>query len=243
MDVRKKVIKNSVPNALKVIFAIVGFAFMIGGLFWFMHQKSIVETGEVIKAVISNIDSYRDSDGDTEHHAYVDYSYGGEEYSKVKMSEYSSNMYEGKEIEVYINPDNPWEVTSKSLVYLGPIIFGGIGAVFFVIAMAFVGFDTKKKNKIQKIIQNGTKVYGIVESGYEDRTYKVNGRSPYKFKCSYEDEYSGQKIICESGRVWEYPDNYIGQQVTIYVDRNNKANYYVDLEELFSRGQVMGDIY
>ena len=90
--------KNKTEYFVFGIFALVGTIFVIAGIFWMISGIRFRENAAEVMAVISEIDTYRDSDGDTNHKVYVNYSYDGNTYNDIPLGEYSSGMYEGKEI-------------------------------------------------------------------------------------------------------------------------------------------------
>ena len=79
------------------IFALVGVGLLVGGVIWFTSTKKFVSNAEVIPATITEIEMYRDSDGDMRHTVFVSYVYNGRNYD-VYLPEYNSGMYEGKVI-------------------------------------------------------------------------------------------------------------------------------------------------
>lgn len=220
----------------KAVFGMVGFIMLAVGIILLIRTFSFMEDAAIVEGKITRIETSVDRDGETNHSAYVDYEYDGEEYGKVRLPEYTSSMYEGKIVEIYIDRENPGKVHMKSMVYIAPIIFISIGAVFFTIAMVFVFVSVKKKRREALLIKNGKKVYGQVKGGIVDRTYRVNGKYPYRFECVYEDINSGQPVICTSDRTWETPDMYVGMQVLIYIDVNDRSHYHVDLDSIFKYG-------
>ena len=221
---------------LKVIFGGIGIIMLLIGVILLIQTFDFIDSAVVVEAEITKIESDITNDGETRHRAYVDYEYNGEEYGRVKLDEYSESMYEGKKITVYIDSDNPGEVRLKSMVYFVPIVFMGLGALFFSIGAVFVVIDIKKKRKERALIKNGRKVFGEIQGGFADKTYRVNGKNPYRFKCTYYDVNSGQPVICISDRTWENPDMHVGKQVLIYVDSNDSSHYYVDLDSISKYG-------
>ncbi len=223
--------KNPV-GMIRIIFGIIGLGLMIGGIIFLVNRINYMDNAVVIEAEITDIESYRDSDGDRHHTVYVTYEYEGKEYEDIRLSEYSSSMQEGKTIEIYIDKTDATDVHTKSMFYFGPIMLMGMGGIFVLVAVIFIIVSAKKKNRIKKLVNEGVKIYGEVQGGFVDNTYTYNGRHPYKFNCVYHDQYSGQPVICTSDRTWEQPDFHIGKQVLIYVDKNDRSNYYVDLESI-----------
>ena len=93
------------------IFALVGLGLLIGGIIWFTSTKKFISNADVVSATITEIDTYRDRDGDYHHSVFVAYEYAGRNYD-VYLPEYSSSMYEGKKINVYVDPDTSFLLPS-----------------------------------------------------------------------------------------------------------------------------------
>lgn len=221
------------------IFALVGMGLLIGGIIWFTSTKKFISNADVVSATISEIDSYRDSDGDYHYRVFVAYEYNGRNYD-VYLPEYSSSMYEGKKINVYVDPDNPGKVRGKSMAYLGPIILMGMGGVFSAIGLPIMIAGLKKQSKKKRLLAEGERRYAtIVGSGRTN--VKINGRYLHYVDCEYQDPYSGMKYLYRGGQLREDPYHLMGMQVPVYVDRNDPSQYYVAAEEINTMDSMVQD--
>ena len=137
------------------IFLFIGFLFFIIGIIFFAVGSSILISGnsfmknaEKTTAEISEIDSYYSGSsrlGSKKHYnVTVEYVVDGEVYERT-LNEYNSGMYEGKEIEIYYNPDNPSEIKTGSKIL--EIIFMGIGGLFAVIGGVFLLRNAARKRR------------------------------------------------------------------------------------------------
>ena len=122
--------KNIIVKLTVGLFAVIGFIFIIVGIIWLVSGRKFVQSAVKVSAVISEIESYRDSDENVNYRVYVNYSYGGQRYEDIRLNEYSSSMYEGKEIQVMLDPDNPKKLMTNLGLYIGPAVFIGMGAIF-----------------------------------------------------------------------------------------------------------------
>jgi hypothetical protein len=87
------------------------------------------------KAVITRIESHErvstndkgEEETDASHDVYIAYDYEGKHYER-EMSHYSSGMYEGKEVKIFINPDNPSDISAPGDIFLslGLTAFGAL---------------------------------------------------------------------------------------------------------------------
>ena len=154
-----------------------------------------------------------------------------EEYV-ARIGYYSSTMDEGDPIQLYVQADKPGKPKSVMGLNLTGIILIFMGVIFSLCGGSILFADALKKNKGKKLLANGRKIYAEVTGGRVCYNYTVNGRHPYKLECKYEDVFSGEVFLYSSGYIWEAPDIYIGSQVAVYVNPNNMAEYYVDLDSL-----------
>ena len=224
--------QRRIYNIIAGVFGIMGVIFLIVGGVVFLRQKSFVEGAAEVEGKISRIESSIDFDGETDYKAYVSYEYDGEEYKGVRLSEYSSSMYEGKKIELYVEREKPENVRVKSMIYLFPVIIAGMGGIFLIVAIIMIIISFKLKGVRKKLKETGMKIYAQVEKAIVETAYTSKGRHPYRLECVYYDERSGQPVICTSDIIWEEPDGYIGKYVSVYVDREDRSRYVVDLESL-----------
>ena len=87
------------------IFLFIGIVFLILSAVFLEVNKSHAENYIPTEAVISEIRISSDSSD-----AYATYVVDGKKL-KAKLDAYSSDMYEGQQIEIYYNPENPSDVT------------------------------------------------------------------------------------------------------------------------------------
>ena len=161
----------------------------------------------------------------------VSYTYHDRLY-ETPVSEYSSSMREGDSIKLYVSQDNPEHVRTEMLLFLPSLIFGIVGLPILIVGAVFLIILKSKKRKKQMLLKNGKAVDAVVTGGQKNYNLTVNGKHPWKLECKYEDIYSGETYLYSSYNVWKDPALYIGQNVRVYVDRNNPKKYYVDVDSL-----------
>lgn len=224
--------KNAIVNIVFWIFAVIGIIFFIVGIIWLVSGSRFKQNAVEVSAVIQEIKSYRDSDGDIRHSVYVNYSYNGQYYEAVNLSEYSSSMYVGKEITIMIDPDNPGKNMTNLGLYLGPAIFVGIGVIFACVGIFPLAGIGRKAAMRKKLIASGQYIYATVESIQCNEGYNLNGQHPFNVYCIYKDEYKDIVYRFKSDNIWTNPEYVIqpGSEIKVFVDRQNYKNYHVDVE-------------
>lgn len=108
---------------------ICGLFFLGFGIFFTGRNKNYVETTAVITEIRTNR-----AGSDEDHDVFVAYTVDGQEYNALSDT-YSSSYFEGKEIKIYYNPDDPSVIRGDSKV-IGIIltVIGGVltGITVFV---------------------------------------------------------------------------------------------------------------
>lgn len=105
------------------IFLLIGIIFFVVSAVFLEVNKSHAENYLPTEAVISEIRISSDSSD-----AYATYMVDGKKI-KSKLDVYSSDMYEGQQIEIYYNPENPSDVTYLEGMRIFTTIFTIVGSV------------------------------------------------------------------------------------------------------------------
>ena len=112
------------------------------------------------------------------------------------------------------------------------VIFGGIGLAFLIPGIIFLVLESKKKSAQKKLLENG---YYIEADFFDidwDTTVNVNGRSPYFVRFRYEDA-QGNVHLFKSRNMFINPDTLLtDRKVKVYVNGTDYKYYYVDIDEI-----------
>lgn len=223
--------KTLAEKFIFTIFAIVGAAIIMGGVFWISSNSRFKETAIETQATIVDIDTYRDSDGETHHTVYVEFEVDNNIYEGT-LGYYSSNMYIGGQTDIYYDPLNPNDFKSTSNDF-GGIILVGMGLIFFVIGAGAIFNAIGKKGRNNKLKETGTRIFAEFDRIELNRSYQVNGRSPYRIIChGINNDYNEYM----SENLWKNPERFIKERgitnFSVYIDIENPKKYYMSLEEL-----------
>lgn len=207
-----------------MIFVIIGICIMIN---IFNYDNKVETTG-----IITEINTYRGRDNNREYDVCVAYEVKGKEYES-RLNAYSSSFYEGKEIDIYYDKNNPNKIGVKSLDFLF-LIFPGIGGIFALIGGIglFVKYNKKKIDK--KLKEHGELIYAEYVQTTINTMYRVNGRHPYNIICEWNNPKDGNKYILKSKNIWFDPSSVIEQKniksFPVYINPNNKKQYVIDTD-------------
>lgn len=219
------------------IFAVIGIGLLLGGGFWIFRGVSFIQSAVEVTAEIVDIETYRDYDGERHHRVYVDYSLNGVTYTDMPLNEYSSDMYVGKEIVLFCNPENPGQTMSNFGIYLGGGILLFIGFVFALVGLIPLILSARKQHRQKKLLTNGQILYATVDDIVLNTHYTVNGQHPYVIYCSYKDEYRDIVYRFKSNNIWTDPGYVfpVGSSIEVRVDPRDYSHYYVNAEQSISQ--------
>ena len=189
----------------------VGIMFLAMGVFIFSTTKidniDRVETKGTIVSIDSRISKYNN---EAYYDVFVQYDANGTTFVS-ELDSYSSNFYEGLEIDVCYDRNNPdivmYEDIEKSF-YIFPVI----GIIIFSINLLIIIDEAIKSSRIKYIKRKG----GVILAKYIGLK-SLNGKLLRK-----------QKIVCE----WENPDD--GRVYTF----KSKTLYYYYLEDIISKNKI-----
>lgn len=161
----------------------------------------------------------------------VRYTVGGETYTTT-LNVATSSMHPGKRITVYYEKGNPQEVRYLDangwliplFVFMG-FVFAGMGTAFWLVKRS-------RERKARRLLATGKVVEAEITGIREDTTRSMNRRHPITVSCRYTAP-DGRVYFFHSGPFW-YESYEINpkKKVRVYVDRNNPANYYVDVSSV-----------
>lgn len=218
------------------IFGLVGIGLLIGGISWMKSGLDFKQNAVEVTAEISDIESYRDSDGDTHHNVFINYEFDGETYTDMPLNEYNSNMYIGKEITILCRPDQPGRAMTSTGIYLGGGILLGMGIIFASVGIIPIIVSLVKGSRQKNLLSTGSVLYATVDDIVYNTSYSVNGQHPYVIYCSYKDEYSNITYRFKSNNLWTDPSLIfpVGSTITVHVDPNDYSKHYVNAEKSIS---------
>lgn len=167
---------------LMIVFLIAGIGMIVGGIYIQNENNKFMKTAKETTATITRIDVSYDFNEDSNHDVYVEYAVKGKRYTG-RLNEYNSGMYEGKNITIYYNPDNPKDFRGTSSNLLSYIIMG-IGAVFTIISSMFIVKKVRTDGKSKKLKKAGLLLETDITNITLNESYSVNRKHPYIIECS-----------------------------------------------------------
>lgn len=232
---KKKVSVKKVFMQVGIIFSAVGVLLLAVGMVIHTANASFMKNADTAQAEITDIERdyhYRKGRDGNDYDVWIEYTVDGKTYNS-RINSYDSSMYVGKEIEVYYDPENPSDVRTDSKIIT--IVFAAIGGLFFALGMTFLAVAIIKGRKRKLLKQNGEALTGTIINVSMNTNVRINNRHPYKAECKVINPFDGEEYLYSSENITSDISHLIGMAVTVYVDKNNKSKYYVDMDELMER--------
>lgn len=207
-----------------IIFMAIGILIFTLTFASFKNTINFTEKSIKTQAVITNIESYTENET-INHKIYIDYELNNQNYSTY-ITDYSFSMYEGKEITVLVNAENPTQV--RYHIWLGPCIFLFFSIAFCTFGLRDLILATKEALKQKKAKKYGKQITAkIIDIGVQTNI-SINNKHPQYLICEYDGLY-GKQIFKSESRM-DFYDDLIGMDITVYfVD---EKIYYVDLDSI-----------
>lgn len=130
-----------------------------------------------------------------------------------------------------------WLVVTRITVteepaWVAPVVLASVGIPFFMVGLGFVIAVKVMDKKKNRLLQHGKKIYAEVTGSQIVYQVAVNGRHPNRLECRYTDEFTGDVFLYSSRNIFGDTYPYVGQQVAVYVNPDDPADYYVDVDSL-----------
>lgn len=144
------------------------------------------------------------------------------------------SVEDGDELTVIFPPDHPDQAEVKNFINLWlPPLF----PAFFALVFGAIGYTGGLKQVRRWQAKRDLFTYGKgrktslpVSQVVLDKSFKVNGRSPYVIICEYHDSASNKQYEFKSDHIWFDPVQWIDDKkmIDIYIDPNDLNRYYLD---------------
>lgn len=230
-------------NILKYVFGGVGLALLVTAfVLWnqtenFLRRSANAE-GEVIDIVSYwSTSSNRSGSSRTRMHKPV-VAFTTEKGKRVIFtSMVGSNpptYRKGDKVQVAYDRSNPKEAKIRAFteLYLLPLIFGGIGSVFFTLGFAFWFVTFRKKRQNAFLRNHGQQVYATFVEVRINRNVRMNGRHPYQIVGEWNNPMNGEMHRFFSQDLWEDPTPYVPDELPVWIDPKNPRSHLMDLRYL-----------
>ncbi|MBR4457404.1 MAG: hypothetical protein IKS31_00380 [Clostridia bacterium] len=115
-------------------------------------------------------------------------------------------------------------------------VFGSLGLIFFVVGLALLFYEAKRRAGMRRAIDGGeyvmAKIAGVKQLNNQQRA----GIAPYVVECHYSDPDTGEAHVYFSRCLRFDPSDLLtAQEVPVYLDRMNDKVYFVDIDAVLPK--------
>jgi hypothetical protein len=143
----------------------------------------------------------------------------------------------GDSIAIIYDPQNPKQAIIKGAGMLPEIMFGAIGVFFGGIGVG-MGIRRWRKDRMSRwLLANGVRVKGRVDKIDQDRSIKINGRSPFVIYVAWEGP-NDSVFLYKSDHLWEHPQVNAGDTIAVMIDPQDPNRYYVVTDTVVRKNVV-----
>ncbi len=225
------------------IFSVIGIAMLAGALYWVQNIRTFVDQastaqGTVVDWVQSRSSSSSSSSGSSSTWAPVVrfVTAKGEKIEFTSGVSSSPPSYsKGESVEVLYDPGAPRAARIKGFValWLGPMIVGGIGSIFFLIGGGIALASVLNRRKEAYLRQSGMRILTTFQSVDVNTSLAVNGRHPFRVFTQWTNPTTSEIHVFASENLWFDPSPHIhNNTITVFIEPGNPKKYYVDLSFL-----------
>lgn len=220
-----------------LVFSIVALTILIMTSIVYMDAKKFQDDSERVIGTISEIYVHKGVGirgrrlGSRSHdtrHVFVNYIVKGVEYNHIKIDYSNDNMREGDSIVLLYDRTNPGNVRSEQGLFIGVILFGGIGLIFAFCALIIGICFWPRRQRLKK---TGIRYEATVSNVRCIMNVTVNKKHPYRVECLFVDPATGVEKCYKSHNVYEDLDKYKLQTVPLYIYPEFPSKYYIDVDE------------
>jgi hypothetical protein len=219
------------------VFSLVGILLLGGASLWVYATQRFISKAEKATGTVVEMVPARSSKGGTTWSPVVEFTTPEGKSVRLRPSFSSSPpAYDvGEKVEVFYRPEAPEKAKLDGFfaLYLGPIILGGVGFIFFSVGSVMRWVAVLQERKEDDLRQNGLPVQTQVQAVRLNTSLAVNGRNPFQVVTQWLDPGSGKIRVFHSANLWFDPTSYAqGREITVFLDRKRPKRYFMDLSFL-----------
>lgn len=211
------------------IFAVIGLPCLVLAVYFGFTTLSQSGSWDNAQGTITGFDQ--------SNYPYVSFEYKGEPH-KIRSSYTSTDMNMGDAVTVRFPPNEPNQAQIDSFFsnWFLPLFLSIFGLVFGGVGGVGIYFIKKKQNARRELFDEGRgkKISADLTGVNIDRSYRVNGRSPYVITAQWVETGTQLMYLFKSDYIWYDPTSIMGEKkkIDVYVDEQNMKRYYMDISFL-----------
>lgn len=223
-------------SVIKYVFTVVGLGMLFGAFLFYTNSQDFLNSAMTTNGTVVELVRSRSSDSTT-YRPVVEF-----KTPVGKLIEFTSSSgsnppsySKGEVVEVLYQEASPEQAKINGFFSLwgGAAIFGGLGAVFFIVGFSIILFGRIKDKNIEYLKKNGVPIRAKFQSVEVNGSLEVNGRNPYQICVQWKNPTTSELHIFNSENLWFDPTDHINNDdITVLIEKDNPKKYYVDISFL-----------
>lgn len=237
---------SKVFKLVAYLFTLIGALMLIGMGLWYLSTQAFITRashaeGIVIDLVESQSYSRSSRSYTPTYRAVVSFKDAqGKEWKFTSSVSSSSPAYQIEEkVPVLYLPSKEQnaEINTFFSLWLGHLIFGGLGLLFFFVGSSFLSaliiVPVLRSRKAERLRSDGVPIQAEFQRVERNTGITINGRNPFRLIAQWQDPATSKLHVFESANIWFDPTPFISKsQLTVFIDPNNPRRYHLDISFL-----------
>jgi hypothetical protein len=222
---------------LKHAFALIGFAMLVGAVFWYQNTRAFVGAAVSAQGTVVDLVAVRSSDGTT-YRPVVRFQDGDGRTVEFSSSTSSNppRYSRGEQLTVLYKPGDPHEAEIDGWFSLwgGPTIVAGLGSLFFLVGGGIIFAERARLRREEALRASGLRIDTDFQSVELNTSLRVNGRHPFRVLTQWQNPSTSEIHVFRSSNLWFDPEKYLpaDKRIPVYIEPGNPRRYFVDLSFL-----------
>ena len=230
---------RNIIKIIKYVFAVIGIVLLMAGAMTYNSTRNFIAgaseaQGKVVDLVLERTDNRNSSRSKSSvYKPVVVFTTADNEVINF-ISSVGSNPpshSKGEVVNILYNQSKPYEARIDSFLDLWFMtsILTGIGAVFFLIGGGMVLFGMLRQRKNDDLRQTGIRVLANFQRVENASSHRSNRPSSFRIVSQWVNPATSDLHVFKSENLSFDPTDHINSdQITVFIEKNNPKNYYVD---------------
>jgi hypothetical protein len=221
---------------IKYLFLGIGLIMLGGAIYLYQDKQHFLKNAEVAQGTVVKLILSQSNNSMTYRPVISFTTKGGEEVeftSSVGSNPPSHN--EGERVEVLYDTKFPNQavINGFASLWVGALILGGLGFVFFLIGISMILYPYLKQKKAQHLLSNGKPILTKFNQVQLNYSLEVNGRNPFQIHSQWLDPSKQELYMFVSENIWFDPTDFIEtDEIKVFIEPSNPKKYYMDISFL-----------
>jgi hypothetical protein len=221
---------------IKYAFLTIGLVLITAALYFYQKQRAFQERALTAQGtVIELLESTSDNSIVYKPLVLFKTKEGKEVKFTTSFSTSPPSYSVGESVEVLYDSAEPnsASINGFTSLWLGPLICGVLGMIFFLIGFFIILFDKVKQREIRYLRENGKRISTKFAHVKFNNGLAVNGRNPFLIYSQWLDTNTNELYVFKSDNIWFDPTDFIGTEpIKVMIDPKNPKKYYMDISFL-----------